>query len=163
MAHNMGRRKLEVANVAEVIGWAAIQLLPSFAAGAAAIITNPAAQVLVQQRDCKPGIPFPGHWTLPGGRIEQGETPAQAINREVWEEIEVKMAFALWKKYKRAALYRRPAIIVTQYIFSGQTDVPLDAMARNEGQILTFFDPSQIADLPIGFGFAGVIRQYFER
>jgi 8-oxo-dGTP diphosphatase len=30
--------------------------------------------------------PLAGSWTLPGGRLEAGESPAQAIEREVFEE-----------------------------------------------------------------------------
>jgi len=31
--------------------------------------------------------PFAGFWTLPGGRIELGESPEDAVCREVWEEL----------------------------------------------------------------------------
>lgn len=30
--------------------------------------------------------PFQHHWTAPGGKIDEGETPLEAIKREIWEE-----------------------------------------------------------------------------
>ena len=41
----------------------------------AVIITNSAGQVLLNLRDNRPNLPFPNRWTLPGGRVEAGETP----------------------------------------------------------------------------------------
>lgn len=39
------------------------------------------------------------YWTLPGGGIEAGETPAEAAVREVWEEtgLDVKIVRLLWE------------------------------------------------------------------
>ncbi len=48
-----------------------------------AVIVGPDGRVLLIRRGRAPGR---GSWTLPGGKLEPGETPAQAIAREVREE-----------------------------------------------------------------------------
>ena len=53
----------------------------------AIIIENPEGNVLLQLRENKPGVPFANHWTLPGGKVEIGETPLQAAVRELKDEI----------------------------------------------------------------------------
>ena len=42
---------------------------------------------LMQLRDNIPGIVYPGYWAFFGGHIEPGETPLEAVKREVQEEI----------------------------------------------------------------------------
>lgn len=44
-------------------------------------------KVLMQLRDQKKGIAFPGHWGFLSGTIEPGEIPLQCARRELWEEI----------------------------------------------------------------------------
>lgn len=43
-------------------------------------------KVLLQKRDNNPNIVMPGYWALPGGTIEEGESPKQTIIRECQEE-----------------------------------------------------------------------------
>lgn len=44
-------------------------------------------KVLLQLRDIKEGIAFPGCWGFFGGSIDEGETPEDASWRELFEEI----------------------------------------------------------------------------
>jgi 8-oxo-dGTP diphosphatase len=48
-----------------------------------AIVTDGAGRLLLIKRGHEPGL---GLWSLPGGRIEPGETDAQALAREMLEE-----------------------------------------------------------------------------
>lgn len=46
---------------------------------------------LMQLRDLKPGIFYPGHWGFFGGAIEPGESEMEALVRELREELELKI------------------------------------------------------------------------
>ena len=45
-------------------------------------------KVLLQLRDPKPDIIFPGQWGFFSGSIEEDETQEQAAWRELWEELQ---------------------------------------------------------------------------
>jgi 8-oxo-dGTP pyrophosphatase MutT (NUDIX family) len=53
----------------------------------AALIRLEDGRYLLQQRDFKPEIFYPGHWGLFGGGIEAGEADQAAMLRELQEEL----------------------------------------------------------------------------
>jgi 8-oxo-dGTP diphosphatase len=53
------------------------------------VIKDDAGRLLVIKRGHAPGA---GLWTLPGGRIEPGETDEQAVAREILEETGLRVA-----------------------------------------------------------------------
>lgn len=53
------------------------------------IILNEAAQVLLAQRP--EGKRLAGFWEFPGGKVEDGESPAAALQRELMEELNLKV------------------------------------------------------------------------
>jgi len=57
---------------------------------AAALMVTPEGRYLMQLRDDKPDILLPDHWALFGGTVDAGETAAQAMCRELVEELEFK-------------------------------------------------------------------------
>ena len=54
---------------------------------AAAALVDPQGRVLLAQRPA--GKAMAGLWEFPGGKIEEGETPEQALVRELAEELGV--------------------------------------------------------------------------
>src|SRR6516164_3321080 len=61
-------------------------------AAAAIIIVGKNCGYLLQLRDDIPGIFYPGHWCCFGGEIHPGESPRDAVRRELAEELEFTLA-----------------------------------------------------------------------
>ena len=133
--------------------------LPNRVPCVTAILYNSEGQVLLYQRDNKPNLSYPGHWSTLGGVVETGETPQEAIRRELMEEIELEMPLRLWKVFERL---RSSDIIINQYVFVGQLERPVTEIVLNEGQALAYFKETEVATLPIGFGFKEILEEFFE-
>ena len=124
---------------------------------ASIIIENMAGEVLLLLRDDKPEIAFPNHWTLVGGKVEDGETPEMAAHRELAEETGLRANLSFWKQYPR----HHPDFIVDQYIYIAKTDSSREQLVLGEGQALQFFKPPEIRDLKIGYEFDSLLAEYF--
>ncbi len=59
---------------------------------AAAVITRPDGSFLLGRR--APGTFYPGYWEFPGGKVEPGETPRDALIRELHEELGLRVETA---------------------------------------------------------------------
>lgn len=59
---------------------------------AAAVLLRPDGRVLLAQRP--PGKPYAGYWEFPGGKLEPGETPRAALDRELAEELGIAVIHA---------------------------------------------------------------------
>ncbi len=59
--------------------------MPNVIYVAAAALIDADGRVLVTQRPA--GKAHAGKWEFPGGKVEAGETPEQAVNRELREEL----------------------------------------------------------------------------
>ena len=124
---------------------------------ASIIIENTEGEVLLLLRDNKSTIVFPNHWTLIGGKVEEGETPEMAAHRELVEETGLKTHLSFWKRYNR----EHPLFIVDQHIYTGTVDILPELVVLGEGQALQFFKPAEISHLKIGYGFKELLDAYF--
>ncbi len=125
----------------------------------AAILRNPDAKILLQLRDDKPDLSFSNHWTLPGGKVEEGEAPEEAIYRELIEEIGIMLPLKLWQVYERP---HNDSANVEQYIYIGEINTVISSLEMNEGKDLRYFSFADVAYIPIAFGFGALLRRFFE-
>jgi 8-oxo-dGTP pyrophosphatase MutT (NUDIX family) len=57
-----------------------------------AIIYDSKGKLLLQKRDLKKTIYFPGLWGVFGGACEKNESPSETIVREIYEELQISIA-----------------------------------------------------------------------
>ena len=129
--------------------------------GVSAIPVNPQGKILLQQRDDRPDLVFPGCWTTFGGAIEAGETPDEAMRRELLEETGLELPLKLWKVHDEMVELKGAPLLVRRYIYIGPIDQPAESITLNEGQALGFFGPEDLDMLKIGFGFEPLFREFF--
>jgi 8-oxo-dGTP diphosphatase len=109
---------------------------------AAIILENDKGEFLLALRDNKPGIPFPNHWDLIGGHVEEGETPEEALIREVKEELDIDL-----KEYSFFRVYEcltGDAYENIKYIFTGKINIPIEEVTLLEGERPGYFSREEI-------------------
>jgi len=82
---------------------------------AVGVIQREDGWVLLAERPV--GKPWAGYWEFPGGKVEEGETPKQALNRELQEELGIEVT-SLYPWLTRSFDYQ------AKYDAAGQLDSP---------------------------------------
>lgn len=124
------------------------------------ILENDNGEFLLYLRDGKPGIPFPYHWDLIGGHVEEGETPEEALIREVKEEIDFDLKdYSFFKEYLCLEGDAYPNI---KYIYSGRIDLPIEEIPLMEGERLQFFTREEIPDVRFANILKRIMLDYIE-
>jgi len=110
---------------------------------AAAILINEEEKLLLYLRDNKSTIPYPNHWSLLGGHVEDGETLIQALKRELQEEIEYNAKGFSFVGIFYDSFENRVCVYKTGM------DKRLENLKLNEGQKLDFFSFEESLGLKI--------------
>ena len=96
-------------------------------------------EFLLQLRDDDPSISYPNCWSFFGGEIEQGESPWQALQRELDEEIE-------WRPKQGSFLYRwnNPEDFCCVHFFAVPFTGSRHQLVLHEGQSFGWFTLQEI-------------------
>jgi len=122
------------------------------------ILENEKGEFLIYLRDNKPGIPFPDHWDLIGGHVEEGESPEEALVREVKEEIDIDLKeFRFFREYICMEGDAYPNI---KYIYSGKITLPLEAITLLEGERLAYVSKEEIEGVRFANILGHVVSEY---
>lgn len=107
-------------------------------------------QFLLQLRDDKPEIRYPGHWAFFGGHLEPDELPETAVQRELQEEIGYRPPEVHYFQSYRTASE------IIRHVFYAPLLIGLDQLQLNEGQDLKL---STIEEVRQGYCFSHRSRQ----
>ncbi len=117
------------------------------------LLVNKEGKLLLHHRSSDAKID-PDTWSFFGGKVEQHETPEQAIIREVKEEIDFNLHdFSFFKMY--------PFPGWDTYVFVGVVDVPLSYLHLEEGQGLGYFSLHSAKKLQLSSLVTMTLRDYF--
>ncbi|MGA2408484.1 MAG: NUDIX domain-containing protein [Bacteroidales bacterium] len=125
---------------------------------AAIILENDKGEFLLALRDNKPGIPFPNHWDLIGGHVEEGETPEEALVREVKEELDIELKeYAFYKKYE---CLTGDAYENIKYIYTGKINLPIEEITLLEGVRPQYFSRAEIPNVKFANILKSIVMDY---
>lgn len=108
-------------------------------------------QFLLQLRDDRPQIRYPGQWAFFGGHLEAGESPEQAMQRELQEEIGY---LPPQIQHFRSEFSETQ---VVRHVFHARLQVGLPELQLHEGQDLGLFT---IEEVRRGFCFSERVGDY---
>ena len=117
---------------------------------------------LLQLRDNNPSIVYPGCWGLFGGSIEAGESPREAITRELQEEIHyVPEEIHEFRQYRQQNRWIN--------VCFGKFAAPVSELRLQEGMDLGLFPAKEISKgqlfsqkLHAYFPVPSILQEYFK-
>ena len=129
--------------------------------GANAIITCNGKLLLEKRRDSDV-------WGLVGGGVKKTETEAQAMSREVWEELGIRVPK---EKFQKLAVYGEPGRIAAYrdgsvwrmviVVFGLDLEVEPEMAISAESKDLRFFTKEELKDIQIVITHSDIVEDLF--
>ena len=125
---------------------------------AAAALVDGQGRVLIAQRPA--GKPLGGLWEFPGGKIEPGESPEEALVRELKEELEVTAdARALAPFAFASHAYADFQLLMPLYLLRQWHGAPRPI----EAQAIAWARPAELTDYPMPPADLPLVQSLIER
>jgi 8-oxo-dGTP diphosphatase len=125
---------------------------------AAIILENDKGEFLLYLRENKPDIPFPDHWDLIGGHVEEGETPEEGLIREVKEELDIYLQdYTFYKKYE---CLTGDAYENIKFIYYGKINLPIEEITLLEGVRPQYFSRAEIPNVKFANILKSIVMDY---
>ena len=124
--------------------------------GSSILFVNEQRQILLFLRDDLPHVPYPNTWDVPGGHVEEGETAAQCIVREMKEEMGLDLAgFELFSVKEFSDRI--------EHTFWKAADLNIDEISLQEGQCLKWFSEKEAEATPLAYGFNEIVADFYAK
>ena len=124
--------------------------------GTSIIFVNDKKQVLLLLRDDKPDIPYSNMWDIPGGHVDDGETPEQCIVREMKEEMDLDL-----EEFQLLSVME--FIDRVEYTFWKKANLDIEKINLHEGQKLKWFTESEVKNTTLAYGFNEIVDDFFKK
>jgi 8-oxo-dGTP diphosphatase len=124
--------------------------------GTSIIFVNDKKQVLLLLRDDKPDIPYPNMWDIPGGHVDEGESPEQCIVREMKEEMDLNL-----EKFQLLSVME--FIDRIEYTFWKKANLDIQSINLHEGQKLKWFTEFEVKNTKLAYGFNEIVDDFFTK
>ncbi|GAA0483052.1 hypothetical protein Ade02nite_65840 [Paractinoplanes deccanensis] len=122
---------------------------------ACTFVVDRAGALLLQLRDDKAPY-YPNVWGLPGGSVEEGETPAEASVRELWEEASISPSAPV-RLFARQEL---PSEGRVKNYFYAPTAATQSDVVLGEGAAMLFIPAAEVPGRPFTPGTAEMVARF---
>jgi 8-oxo-dGTP diphosphatase len=121
--------------------------------GIGMLFENFEGKILLMLRDDKKTISFPNTWYIPGGKVENYETPENAVVRETREEFELEINdFILFNKY----IWKDKI----EYIYYKKLNFDISKINLHEGQEIRWWNLGAAKKIKLAFNDNKILEDF---